>query len=206
MNMTTAIVRPTAEQYRAPQASVTLPTPRATFYFMVETLVAKGLAKYEHADPFRNRLPTILFLLVPPKPEEFDLSHLVSLIEVDGKRGLNYLDPGHLTEEIKVPDGPYLMVDIEDGRARLNTKPSVSSANIANENRSPYTTWRGIVHAVVFPEVFQGHNIDLVGSRYESEGVPYLFLNGRRPELHVCWCDDAHPEWGAPSCGSVIVP
>lgn len=177
--MDTATQKPriTAEQYRALQAPVTLPTCKQLFDFMVETLVTKGLAKYDHADPFRNRLPAGLFLLVPPKPKEFDLNHLVSLIEVDNKKGRNYLNVGDLADDIKVPDGPYLMVDIEDGKARLNTKPSVSKASILVAGRSPYTTWRGIVHAVVFPEVFQSHNMDLVGSRYESKGVPGLYLS-----------------------------
>ncbi len=205
MNATTEL-RITTEQYRALQSPVTLPTREQLFGFEVETLVAKGLAKYEQADPFRNRLPIGLFLLVPPKPKEFDLTHLVSLIEVDGKNGRNFLDAQQLTDEIEVPSGSYLMLDIEDGKARLNTKPSVSKANIAAENRSPYTTWRGIVHAIVFPEVFQSHNMDLCGSRYESKFVPNLCLYDGKPWLVASWDYSAYPEWGAPSCGSVLVP
>lgn len=201
------IVRPSVEQYLALQSHhVPLPSSVELFDFVVETLVTKGLAKYEHADHFRNRLPAGLFLLVPPKPKEFDLAHLMSLIEVAGKKGRNFLDTKHLTDEVEVHNGPYLMVDIDDGKARLNIKPSISRSKIKAENRLPYTTWRGIVHAVVFPEVFQSHNMDLVGSRYESKVAPDLYLSGGGPELDAGWDGSASPRWGAPSCGSVIVP
>lgn len=214
MNTTTAtatpatlklVVGPTVEQYRGLQHPV-LPTREQLFDYMVEVLVDKGLATYCQADPFRKNLPTRLFLLVPPQPKDMDLSNAVLLIEVDGKDGHNYLDPQHLKDEIEVPSCPYLMVDIEDGRARLNTEPSVSRRKILAKNRSPYTTWRGIVHAIVFPEVFQSHNMDLVGSRCKSEIMPGLYLCDGRPELSAHWDDVASPEWGAPSCGRVIVP
>ena len=87
---------------------------------MVETLKAKGLAKDEHADPLRNKIPQSgLFLLVPPQPDQLDLAHLMSLVEVDCVSGRNYLDASELKDEIEVPQGPYLMADIEDGKLRL---------------------------------------------------------------------------------------
>jgi len=197
-----------ADQYRAlqPPPLTVLPTPEQLFDFVVETLVGKKLAEYAHADPFRKKLPQGLFLLVPPQPKTLDLSYLMSLIEVDEVTGVNHLDAQHLKDEIEIPAGPYLMADIEDGKARLNTKPSVSRENIKAEGRSPYTTWRGIIHAVVFPAVFKDHNMDLCGSRYESGIVPYLCVDVETPKLYAIWLDDALPEWGAPSCGSVIVP
>jgi hypothetical protein len=218
----------TKEQYWALQRPVTLPpSPKQLFDYIIAQLVVKGLASYKDADPFRKQLPQGgLFLLVPPQPKKLDLNYLMSLIEVNGKKGRNLLDPQYLKDKIKVPEEPYLMLDIEDGKARLNTKLSVSRRNILREGRSPYTVWRGIIHAVVFPAVFQSpnmprHNMDLVGSRgsrYESEGghskdrgVPYLcpidYFGNEEPLLDAGgrFDDDANPEFGAPSCGSVIV-
>jgi Family of unknown function (DUF5701) len=204
---TTELVRPTAVQYRVLQTPVVIPTPAELFDYMVETLVAKGLASYEHADPFRGRLPVGLFLLVPPQPDPFDLAHLLSLVDVQGKTGRNYLDPEQLSDVIETPvDKPYLMVNVEDGAARRNIQPSVSAEAIRTEGRSPYTTWRGIVHAAVFPEVFQSHNMDLVGSLYGSGRVPLLYLFDVGPRLRASFDDYARPKWGAPSCGSVLVP
>ncbi len=183
---------------------VSLPTPEQLFDHMVETLVAKELAKYEHADPFREKLPTGLFLLIPPRPAELDLGHLLGLIEFEGKKGTNNLTTGDLTDKVTVPEGPYLMAGIEDGRSRLNTKPSVSEANITAENRSPYVTFEGIIHGVLFHDVFRSHNMDLCGSRYESKHVPHLHLDDDRPKLSADWYDSANPKWGTPSCGSRI--
>ncbi len=195
----------TADQYRALQRQVELPTPQALFDFVVETLVAKELATYKHADPFRNKLPSSgLFLLIPPRPEELDLAHLMELIEFRGKTGTNHLNAGNLKDEVKVPDGPYLVTDAEDGSGRLNTKPSVSKANILKENRSPYLAFEGIIHTVVFPSVFETHNMDLCGSRCKGRGVPDLYLNDDKPKLNADWYDSASPEWGAPSCGSRV--
>lgn len=192
------------EQYRALQRPIVLPTPAELLDFEIETLVGKGRARYEHADPFRKNPPSGLFLLVPPKPNPLDLAHLMGLVVVDGKTGTNYLDPAQLTDVIEVPDGPYLMADIEDGDNRRDTKPFVSAVNIANEGRSPYVTWEGLVHVIVFPDVLTHHSLDLVGSRYESRSVPRLCRYGDGPRLHASGYDDAYPGWGAPSCGRRI--
>ena len=191
-----------SEQYRALQRPVNIPRPGELLDFQVERLKAKGLMTYGQADPFRKDAPSGLFLFVPRRPKDMDLDHLVSLIEVDGKRGVNYLDKGSLTDEIEVPSGPYLALDVEDGDGRRNIKPSVNRTNILAERRSPAITYEGIVHCIVFPEVLKHHNIDLVGSRYESGTRPSLDLYGVGPGLGAGWGDGAGAEWGAWSRGS----
>ena len=84
----------------------------------------------------------------------------------------------------------------------MNVKPSVSEQSILAQNRSPYTAYEGIMHGIVFPEMFQNHNMDLCGSRYGSGDVPSLYLSSGGPELYADWRDCADPWWGAPSCGS----
>lgn len=197
----------TPEQYRAHQRPVVeLLTQQELFDFQVETLFGKGLVKYKDADPFRNRLPeTGFFLFVPPKPQAFDLKHLMELVEVDGEKGENCLDADYLKDVIGVPQGAYLMNDVEDGAQRLDTKPSVSEKQIVTKGRSPFIIYEGIILAVVFP-VLQHHNLDLLGSRYKSDNVPNLNLNDGKPKLNANWNDNALPLWGAPSCGSRIVP
>jgi hypothetical protein len=86
----------------------------------------------------------------------------------------------------------------------LNTQPSVSATNIAKEGRLAYTTWRGLIHAIVFPYVLQHHFLDLVGSCYKSGGVPFLYLRDGVPELSGGWRGGALPGWGAPSAGSAL--
>ena len=200
----TQVARISKEQYLALQGPVTLPSPQQLFDQIVETLMAKGLAKYEHTDPFRKNLPNGLFLWIPPRPAELDLNYLVSLIEVNGKKGGNQLNPKGLTDKVVVPEGPYLMTDVEDGKGHLNTRRSVSEANILTEHRSPYIVFEGIMHGIVSPEVFASHNMYLCGSRDKSENVPDLYLCDGEPVLGVCLHDYAVPGWGAPSCGSRV--
>ena len=192
----------TTEQYRALQRPVNLPRPSELFDFQVERLKTKGVATYAQADPFHKDVPSGLFLFVPPRPKEMDLNHLVSLIEVDGKRGVNYLAEQSLADEIEVPPAPYLALDVEDGDGRRDMKPSVNRTNILAEHRSPGLTFEGIVHCIVFPEALKHHFIDLVGSRYESGFRPRLCLDGGEPGLGAGWHGGAGAGWGAWSCGS----
>lgn len=197
--------------------------PKELFEFEVETLTAKGVARYEHADPFRTQLPRGRFLFVPPQPKDFSmvigptmatkitvLDHVVGCIEMKGNRGRSYLDPQYVHDEIEVPEGPCLMLDVDDGTARPGITSPVSKANIIQGGRLPYTTWRGIIHAIVFPDVLLSRNMVLVGSRYESASgsasEPYLCLYEGEPRLDwYCWYAYAFPEWGVPSCGSIVI-
>jgi hypothetical protein len=195
------------QQYTALQTPVVLPTPEELFDFQVQTLKDKGLdLPDEDVDRLRSLIPNApqLFLLIPPRPGTLDLNGLVALIEVDGKTGVNYLDLQHLTDTVETPATAHLLLDVEDGRERLNTKPSVSFDNIRQEGQLPYTTWYGLVHGIVFPYVLQDHYLNFCGSRYGSGYMPFLCLGGGIPGLYYFWDDDAAPWWGVPSAGSVV--
>jgi hypothetical protein len=177
------------------------------FDYQVETLVGKGRMNYAAADPFRNRLPERgLFLLVPPPPKTLDLEELMGAVTLEGRTGKNYLDVAYLKDIGDYPTTASLLTDIEDGRGRLNVKPMVSRENIASKGRHPYNTWRGIIHVTVFPWVLKHHYLDLVGARFNEGYVPYLCVNDDKPALVSNSEGYAHPEYGAPSAGSVIVP
>lgn len=208
MPATTARPTISAQQYRSLQAPVVLPTPTELFDFQVATLKDKGFdLPSRDVDQLRAFVPdeVQMFLLVPPQPNVLDLDGLMNLVEVDGVTGKNYLDRQYLTDVVAVPTNTHLLVDVEDGRKRLNTKLSVSFENIRREERVSYSTWYGLIHGIVFPCVLQDHNLDLVGSRYESKDVPSLCLDGYGvPELYFSWDDEADPKWGAPSAGMYI--
>lgn len=184
---------------------IRLPTQRQLFDYQVGVWARLGLATHADLLPLAEFIPaTGLFVVVPKRPDPLDLGVLMSAIVLNGTRGANHLDPAQITDEIKVPKGPYLMLDVEDGRSRLNTKPSVSEANILKEGRSPYVNFEGIAHGTVFPHVLLHHNMDLCGSRYRSRIVPGLRLDGGLPGLSASWDGGAVPGWGAPSCGSRV--
>lgn len=206
--MTVTVNRPTVsvQQYTALQTPVILPAPEELFDFQIWTIKDKGLdLPDENVDRLRTFIPSgpQLFLVIPPRPSTLDLNGLMALIEVDGKKGKNYLDLQHLTDVVETPAAAHLLLDVKDGRERLNTKPSVSSENINQEGRLAYSTWYGLVHGIVFPHVLQDHNLDLCGSRYWSEDMPSLSLHEGFPKLIRRWYDFAGSGW-APSAGSAV--
>lgn len=197
------------QEYLSLQSPVVSPSMRVQFDSQIEKFVGLKLATYNDADPFRAHLTDLSgsILFVPPQPRLDDqdkLNHVVSLIVLNDKAGRNYLNASALKDEIEIPSGAHLMVDVEDGFRRRNVRPSENRVAIQAENRSPYNTWRGIAHCIWMPEVLTRVYMDLVASRYESGHWPGLYLCGGQPELYLYWNDFADTEWGAPSCGRMI--
>jgi hypothetical protein len=170
------------------------------FDYMVEKMVAEKIATYEMAAPFRKTIPNRPFLWIPSGLSILGLGRLMDLVTAKGIRGVNFLSLQYCSNTVAIPAEPYFMFDIEDGGDRLDVKPSLSEASILSEGRSPYTIIEGIVHAMVFPEVFDTHNMSLCGSRYKLENIPELLLGDSGPRLQSSFTDSPHPRWGTPSC------
>lgn len=198
----------TLDQYTALLAPVRPPSALELFEYERAALADKRLASIEAFDHFAARLPASgLFVLVPPSPapvDKLDWSELMARVELDGKSGRNFLTPQHLADLVSVPETPTMLVGVEDGRGRLNVRPSESRKAITAEGRHPYTAWRGYIHVVIFPEVLRHHSLDCVGSRGRAKFVSGFCLYGGEPTLNYSWGGAyAVPLWGAPSCGSV---
>lgn len=173
---------------------------RLLFDYMIEKLMAAGIIPCRPSESFRNAVPDSPFLWMPGKLADIEFGKLMNSTEVNGMNGVNFLVRGYCADTVKIPDGPYFLTDIEDGSGRLNTTPSLSEARIVAEGRSPYTILEGIIHAVVFPEAFATHNMDLCGSRYKKENIPLLILRNDGLRLQSSITNSPHPRCGAPSC------
>jgi hypothetical protein len=175
------------EQYRALQRDpIVLPQPEEIFDFIVETLVAKRLATYADADPFRAHVPKGLFLLVPPKPD----GDLLGVIH-----GRSFVRGCDLRDAIAAPPAPYLMIDVDDGRRGVGGPP------VAEPGRSPFLLWEGIVHAAVFPMVFESHDLVFGGTEHGSGAMPTLCRNSGRFELRALfYTAGGYPRCGVPTC------
>lgn len=211
MQATTTTPLFTPESFRAlQQPRIKVPDTERVLDFALARFVALGLLTESDAPLYRKHCPShpCLVLPIPPRPKPLTNEWLASRmaeVEVNGKTGQNFLDVAHLTNLIEVPDGPHLLIDVEDGWNRRNTRPSVSSENIPAEGRIPYVTSYGVFHGIVFGGLtLMSHNMDLVGSRYESGFVPNLYRYDDGAELSADRYDDAVPGWGAPSCGSRV--
>jgi len=183
-------------QYRALQHDpVIVPRPDQLFDYVVETLAARSLLRYADAERFRGALPSGLFLLVPPLPESARLEDLMALVEFGGVRGRSLIDERDLAGSLPTPEGPYLLIDVEDGH-RSTGRPAALAPG-----RLPFVIWEGIVHAILFPMVFESHDLVLVGSTLRSGAVPTLCLHGGRAELRGYWhASDGYPRHASPSC------
>jgi hypothetical protein len=170
------------------------------FDCMVEKMVAAKIATYEMAAPFRKAIPDRPFLWIPSGLSIFELEHLMDLVTAKGTRGVNFLTLEYCSSTVATPEEPYFMLNIEDGGDNLDVKPSLSEARIFFEGRSPYTIIEGILHAVVFPKVFDSHNMILCGSRYKTDNMPELLLSESGPRLQSSFMDSPHPRFGVPSC------
>jgi hypothetical protein len=187
----------TTQQHLGRQFS--LPSP-LLFDYMVEKMVAEKITTYEMAAPFRKAIPNRPFLWIPSGLSILELGRLMDLVAVKGIRGINFLIPQYCSDTVAIPAEPYFMFDIEDGGDRLDVKPSLSEARIFADGRSPYTIIEGIVHAVVFPKVFDSHNMNLCGSRHKTDDIPELLLSSKGLRLQSSFMDSPDPRWGAPSC------
>jgi hypothetical protein len=200
----------TPEQYAARLAPALSPTTEELFEHQRGILAENKFAPADLFDGFVKRIPSSgLFLLVPPPPAsitKLDWDDLMARVEWNGETGQSYLNPKRLADLTPPLARPAVLLDVEDGRARLNARPTESREAIAYEGRQSYTLWQGYIHALLFPVVLAHHNMDFVGSRYCEDGVPDLFLSDGEPTLDGNWEDGVHPKWGAPSCGSVIAP
>jgi hypothetical protein len=170
------------------------------FDYMIEKMVAEKIATYEMAAPFRKTIPNHPFLWIPSGLSLLGLGRLMDLVMAKGVRGVNFLALRYCSNTVAIPTEPYFMFDIEDGSERLDTNPSLSEARIFADGRSPYTIIEGIVHAMIFPEVFDLHNMNLCGSRYKTDNTPELLLSNSGPRLQSSFMNSPHPRWGAPSC------
>jgi hypothetical protein len=146
-----------------------------------------------------------LFILVPPKPvltTKAKLDALVATLTYRGKRGVNYNDPEYLKDEIAVPEGPYLLTEVEDGRASLGIASCNATAHLAPVSLSPLTWWEVFCLYRCFGSMILGHhNVWCSGSRYGSRVVPCFYFGDGRSWFDSGWDAYANPEWGSAACG-----
>ncbi|MEK7094231.1 MAG: DUF5701 family protein [Patescibacteria group bacterium] len=174
------------------------------FNSQTNRLVRSGRATEDELRLLKEFLPEAGdFLVVPKRPDLIDLDRLMKLVVLNGMCGRSSFRFSYLTDEIIVPKGPYIIVGIENGRARLNIAPVESKRAIKEKKRSGFTVFEGVIYAAMFP-VLVHHAIDCVGSRVNSASTPYISLEEYGPDLYFGGETVADPNSGAPSCSKRI--
>lgn len=140
------------------------------------------------------------FLLVVPPP--FLSYHtLASMLRNGTNVGYTRLNVRLITDVLKVPEDPYVIYDVEDGRALLGKSPADAEKLIKQQNRAGLTAAEAL-NLCIQTNTLNHHFVDAVGSRFGSDVVPVLWLNDARPSLFWLYRGFAFSLWGAASCGS----
>lgn len=136
-------------------------------------------------------------------PKYISIPTAMSLIEVSGQHGKNYLNLDLLEDlkEAKVPQGMFSWrygLDYETCRGK---SPADSLKLILKANRLPGTANEAIYVAAQMPEVLKKIYLDCPGSRYGREGVPDLDLYDDGPGLGARYADCGGSSFGSFSFG-----
>ncbi len=124
------------------------------------------------------------------------------MVKHNGKTGYTLLKPTAITDIMDTPEDPYYIYDIEDGEAMLGMAPRQKAEKLINKQRRFGLTEVEVIALGVHTDVLSRHYMDAVGSRYDSDGIPYLFLEGGNPVLSRSHFDTNDHLFGAASCGS----
>ena len=132
---------------------------------------------------------------------------LMPMVRYEDNVGYTHVNPNRLTDIVKVPEDPYYIIDVEDGRAMLG-ELSMDAEKIIRDQKRLCLIVDGVIAVGMLTQVLFHHNMGATGSRYESDNFPGLYLNNSgngKPKLS-CWFDPNCPDdrLGFPSCGSRI--
>jgi hypothetical protein len=122
------------------------------------------------------------------------------------KQGFTTMEPDDLArfapiDGIDVPDGDYVLEDVDTGRDTLNVTPDDALPRIAAEGRSPLTLDEGLALVAQFPELLRTHNaFSLLGSRCGDRRVTAIWVSKGAPRLGWCWAGNPHTWLGSASC------
>lgn len=126
---------------------------------------------------------------------------LMAMVRNGSKVGYTYLNPTEITDEVKTPNEPYYIYDVEDGEATRGKSPE--SVQMFFESQGRYgLTAAEVMALTTHTDVLWGHYVFATGSRCDSvDRMPLMWLDDGEPRLH--WSHvDSHSLWGSPSCGS----
>jgi hypothetical protein len=160
-------------------------------------------------EPLRDQLPQIRpgdgipFVVVVP---ELPVAAALEAVHMVGGTGFTTMDADDVARfrplpELDLPEGPYLLLDVDTGAGTLGQPPVRALETVAGAGRSPLTVAEGLCLLVSEPGALQTRNsFAMAGSRAGDERVPGLWVSERRPRLG--WVDQGGPHaWlGTASC------
>ena len=139
--------------------------------------------------------PAAPFVLVAPGPAPVDA---IGRVALRGKDGFTTMEADDLarfvpTPDLEVPDGAYVLADVDTGAAYLGVRPDDALPAILAGGRTPLTLEEGLAVVVQHPEWLRERNcFELLGSRAGDKRVTGLWLSKGAPRLGWCWGGNPH--------------
>ena len=164
---------------------------------MLQNHCGQVIAKANEMTFKNGRVP-----FLPVIPRTFlSIYSQMPMVRSGSKTGYTYLKPTSITDVTVTPEDPYYIYDVDGGEALRGKTPHDAKKLIKNQERLGLTEVE-VIALGVHTDVLSRHYVDAVGSRYDSDGVPILYLYVGRPRLSWDYLDDGDDHWGAASCGS----
>ena len=174
---------------------------RGCLQSVIDVLVSKKNEVIAKATEIETQDGHIPFIAVVPRTE-VDVENLMKMVRNRDREGYNYLNQSDLSNVVDVPNGPYFIFDVEDGKVMLDKSPEKAETLVKKQKRSCLTVDEGI-SLCIQTKVLSEHYVDCTGSRYRhSDKVPFVDLDDDGPKLD--WVDAGHSydKWGSASCRS----
>lgn len=152
-----------------------------------------------------DRIPVLLVL------PGLDTERAMPLTSQGTKSG--YVDMRPVTPDgfmplpgVRLPDGPYLLIDIDTGRDTLGLAPRSAATQIADAGRSPLTLEEGVTLLALNPGILRARNcFQMLGSRRNDKRIASLWVTKQgNPRLGWCYEGVPHAWLGSASCAARI--
>ncbi|MEA2715369.1 MAG: hypothetical protein QOG91_397 [Candidatus Parcubacteria bacterium] len=192
---------------------------RNYFDSQLSNLRSEGINTGEIA-PLRDKIPEVialsskgnisLLIVIPfaiaPFADQFPKIRLGSK-----KESYTFLDPALIYDQNpNLPDQPYLITDVDDGRAALNRSPDRCVQMFKLKGRSAGTVNQSLALIIKRPGTLGHHYLQCSGSRIKDVNsgrlyVPDFYVFAGRLKMKREEPDDEDPRWGTLSYRDVIV-
>lgn len=145
-------------------------------------------------------------LVLDPAPS----NALVPAMRRGSRPGVSVIDDEELAtyrtlDAERVPDGPYLLVDVDTGAEFCNQTPEHALAVLRERGRAALTIAEGLALVTVRPDMLRPNKcFSLMASRTTNQRVPAIWISERRPKLGWCWDRNPHTWLGAASAGGRV--
>jgi Family of unknown function (DUF5701) len=185
-----------------------LADPHAELDRQVGVLGELGLA-VPSSDDLHDRVGALAgrsFVVVVPDLAPAD--ELVARTEIAGRHGFTTMAADDLagfrpTQDVKVPDAAYLLVDPDTGRDWLDVPPADVLLPMLASGRTPLTLDEGLAMLLQDGGLLRSATcFSMLASRCGDKRVPALWVSKNRPRLGWCWNGAPHSWLGSASAAA----